>query len=191
MLLILYLFLIDYVCCKLCNIWLLLFQDNSRSYHNTGASRWKENIGAVISQDRVIDDKFKRQIKNLLTRIFQCISNWSKVFEYLPTLFLQSTQSNNFSKFFKKNNFSVDCTVLYANQAKTSIFIIPGTPPTLKLPIKSHASSRQLFFSDVFLISNYHGYKGEAIKLTPHNMIDIIYKTVMSSHLKKLKIIQI
>ena len=80
-----------------------------------GSSRWKKNIVAVISQDRVIDDKFKRQIKNLLKQIFQYTSNCSKVFEYLPTLFLQYTQSNNFSKFFKKNNFSVDCTVLHTN----------------------------------------------------------------------------
>ena len=44
---------------------------------------------AFITQDRVTDDNFKRQIKNrtlytcklfLLTRIFQYISNWSKVF---------------------------------------------------------------------------------------------------------------
>ena len=44
----------------------------------------------------VIDDNLKRQIKNqtvytcrlfLVTRIFQYISNWSKVFKHLPTLF--------------------------------------------------------------------------------------------------------
>ena len=53
-----------------------------------------------ITQDRVIDDNLKRQIKNqtlhacrlfLLTRIFQYISNWSKVFGHLPTQFLQYT----------------------------------------------------------------------------------------------------
>ena len=83
------LFLIDYVCCKLCNIWLLLLENNSRSYHN-----------ALIIQDRVIDDNLKRLIKNrtlytfrlyLPIRIFQYSSNWSKVFEHLPTLFLQYT----------------------------------------------------------------------------------------------------
>ena len=50
---------------------------------------WRKNIMAFITQDRVTDDNFKRQIKNrtlytcklfLLTRIFQYISNWSKVF---------------------------------------------------------------------------------------------------------------
>ena len=47
-----------------------------------------------------IDDNLKMQIKNrtlytcrlfLLTRIFQYISNWSKIFEHLPTLSLQYT----------------------------------------------------------------------------------------------------
>ena len=45
-------------------------------------------------------------------------------------------------------------------------------------------------FSDVVLVSNYHGCKGEAIKLISYYMIDIIYKTVKPSHLKKLQIIQ-
>ena len=40
-------------------------------------------------------------------------------------------------------------------------------------------------FSEVVLLSNYHARKGEAIKL-----IDIIYKIVKPSHLKKLQIIQ-
>ena len=45
-------------------------------------------------------------------------------------------------------------------------------------------------FSDVVLVSNYHGCKGEAIKLIPYYMTDIIYKTVKPSHLKKLQVIQ-
>ena len=103
------LFLIAYACYKLCNIWLLLFENNSRSYKFTEASNWRKNIASVITQDRVIDDSLKRQIKSrtlyacilfLLTRIFQYNSNWSKVFEHLSALFLQYTQSNNFSKFF-------------------------------------------------------------------------------------------
>ena len=45
----------------------------------------------------LLNDNLKRQIKNrtlyacrlfLLTRLFQYISNWSKAFEHLPTLFL-------------------------------------------------------------------------------------------------------
>ena len=68
--------------------------------HYTGASDWKKNTVAVIIQDRFIDDNLKKQIKNptlytcrsfLLTRIFQYISNWSKVFGHLLTLFLQYT----------------------------------------------------------------------------------------------------
>ena len=79
------LFLIDLACCKLCNIWLLLFENNSRRYHTTGASHWRKNIVAVITQERVIDENLKRQIKNrtlyafrllLLTRIFQFIGNY-------------------------------------------------------------------------------------------------------------------
>ena len=49
------LLLIDYACCKLCNIWLLIFESNSRSYHYTGASHWRKKIVAVITQDRVGD----------------------------------------------------------------------------------------------------------------------------------------
>ena len=41
-------------------------------------------------------------------------------------------------------------------------------------------------FSDVVLVSNYHGCEGEAIKL----MADIIYKTLKPSHLKIYQIIQ-
>ena len=61
------------------------------------ASYWRKDIAAVVTQDRVIDDNLKRQIKNqpfytrrlfLLTQIFQYISNWRKVFEHLPTFFL-------------------------------------------------------------------------------------------------------
>ena len=174
----------------------------SSSRATPGASHQRENIVAVVTQDKVIDDNFKRQIKNrtlytsrlfLLTRIFQYISNWSKVFDHLPTLFLQYTQGNNFPKFFQINNFSVDYAALYLciNRANTSLFIIPGTFPTLQLPIKSHPSSRKFFFfSDVVLVSNYHGSKREVIKLIPYSMIDITYKTVKPSHLKKLKIIQ-
>ena len=45
-------------------------------------------------------------------------------------------------------------------------------------------------FSDVVLISNYHGFKGKAMKLIPYYIIDIIYKSVTSSRLKKLQITQ-
>ena len=48
----------------------------------------KENVIAVITQDRVIDENLEKQIKNrflctcrlfLRIKIFQCTSNWSKV----------------------------------------------------------------------------------------------------------------
>ena len=76
------LFLVDYACCKLCNIWLLLFESNYKSYHYTGpgAWQWRKNIVVVITQDcRLL----------LLAQIIQYISNWSKVLEHLPTLFSQ------------------------------------------------------------------------------------------------------
>ena len=42
----------------------------------------------------------------------------------------------------------------------------------------------------IILVSNYHGYKGEAINLIPHYLIDIIHKTLKPPHLKKLQIMQ-
>ena len=37
---------------------------------------------------------------------------------------------------------TVDYASLYINWANISLFIIPGTPPTLKLPTKSYPPSR-------------------------------------------------
>ena len=45
-------------------------------------------------------------------------------------------------------------------------------------------------FSDVILVSNYHGCKEEAINLIPQYLIDIIHKLLKPSHLEKLQIIQ-
>ena len=45
-------------------IWLLLFENNFRSHHYTGASNWKKNTVAVITHDKVIDDNLKRHMKN-------------------------------------------------------------------------------------------------------------------------------
>ena len=39
-------------------MWLLLFENNSRSYHYTGASHWRKNIVAVRTQDRAIDNNW-------------------------------------------------------------------------------------------------------------------------------------
>ena len=105
------LFLIDYGCCKLCNICLLLSENNCCSYHYTEASHWRKNFVTVITQDRVGDRwQFEKQIKIrtlhtrlfLLTQNFQYISNWSKVFGHLHTFFLQNIHSviifSNFSR---------------------------------------------------------------------------------------------
>ena len=59
------------------------------------------------------------------------------------------------------------------------LFIFESTykkPPFIKVAI----------FSDVILVSNYHGCRREAIYSVPHYLIDIIYKTVKPSHLEKL-----
>ena len=57
------LFLIDDAWRKVCNIWLLLCEINSRLSLYQSLTL-KENIVAVISQDRMIDDNLKKQIKN-------------------------------------------------------------------------------------------------------------------------------
>ena len=101
-----------------------------------------------------------------------------------------SAFTDEFIQIFQINNFSVDYASLYINWANTSFFIIPVTLRTLKLPIKSHSSSKQQFFTDIVLVSNYYGCKGEAIKLIPYYIIDIICKTIRPSHLKKLQIIR-
>ena len=85
--------------------------------------------------------------------------------------------------------FLVDFVGLYLNWAPTSLFIILGKLPTLNLSIKSHPSLVAIF-SDVILVSCYHGYKEEVINLIPHYFIDIIYKNVKPSHLEKLQIVQ-
>ena len=98
------LFLIDYACFRLCNISLLLFENNSRSYHYRRALHWRRNIVAVITQDRLIDDNLKRQIKNqtlhtcrlcLMTRIGQ------KHLSIYPPPFLNIHRVIVFPNFFR------------------------------------------------------------------------------------------
>ena len=61
----------------------------SSSRATPGALGWRKKFIAVITEEKVIDDKLKRKIRNqtlytcrlfLLTCIYQYISNWSKVF---------------------------------------------------------------------------------------------------------------
>ena len=47
--------------------------------------------------------------------------------------------------------------------------LIPGTLPTLNLPIRSHPSPGSCVFPNVISVSNYHGYKEETIKLLPYH----------------------
>ena len=72
-------------------------------------------------------------------------------------IYIEHGIENNFSTLFY--SFSVDYAGLCRNWGNAFLLIIPGTLSTLKLPIKSHCSSRSLFFSDVVLVSNYRDYK--------------------------------
>ena len=92
-------------------------REQLQEYHYTRAYHWRRNIVVVITQDWMIDDKLKRQIKNrtlytcrlfLLARIFQYTSNWSKAFEHLPTLFsfFNIHRVMNFQIFLDKYFFS-------------------------------------------------------------------------------------
>ena len=50
-------------------------------------------------------------------------------------------------------------------------------PPFIKVAI----------FSDVILVSNYHGCKEEVANKLNTTLFDIVYKVVKSSHLEKLQ----
>ena len=74
------------------NIWLLLFENDFRSYHYTGALKWRKSIVVVVTQDRVIADNLKKQIKNqtlytcrlfLLTLIFNILAIGQKYLNIL------------------------------------------------------------------------------------------------------------
>ena len=56
--------------------------------------------------------------------------------------------------------------------------------------MRVETSVKVAVFSDVILVSNYHGRKEEAINLIPHYLINIIHKTVKPSHLENLQTIQ-
>ena len=55
------LFLIDYPCCRLYNMLLLLFEKNSRSYYYTRALQWRKKVVVLITQDRwwMIGDRWQ------------------------------------------------------------------------------------------------------------------------------------
>ena len=83
-------------------------------------------------------------------------------------------------KFDLVNNFSVDY-VGFTYKLGQHFFIYRLEKFTL---------IKVAIFADVILVSNYHFYKGERKNIIPHYMIDIIYKPVKPSHLKKLQIMQ-
>ena len=97
-------------------------REQLQEYHYTGAQHWRKKIAAVITQDRMIDDNLKRQIKNQTlhtcglfqeTQIFKYISNQSKVFELLPTLFFKIHRVINFQITLDKQFFSTSCRFIY------------------------------------------------------------------------------
>ena len=72
------------------------------------------------------------------------------------------------------NNFSVDWVGVYINWANTSIFIILGKFLTLNVAtFKKPPFIKAVIISDVILVSNVHGWKGKAISLLSHYLIDI------------------
>ena len=72
--------------------------------------------------------------------------------------------------------------------------LIPGTLPTLNLPIKSIPHQLSCVFPDVIFVSNYHSYKETTEKLVPYHIfygdhipprkIETYFLTV---HLKKIQ----
>ena len=48
-------------------------------------------------------------------------------------------------------------------------------------------SFKVAIFSDVILVSNYHGCKEEVANKLNTTLFDIVYKVVKSSHLEKLQ----
>ena len=84
------------------------------------------------------------------------------------------------------NNFSVEKVDLYINWGNTFLFIISNFESTDKKP----PFTKVAIFSDIVLVSNYHGCTGETLYLIPHYLIDTIHTTVKQSHLEKLQIIQ-
>ena len=113
------LFLIDYTWCKLYNIWLLRCENNSRSITIQQLNTGGKHCFSYYTR-RVIDHNLERQTKNgtlytcrlfLLIRIFKYISNCSKAFEVLPTLFFDILRVINSQIFLDKQFFT--CSRLY------------------------------------------------------------------------------
>ena len=80
------------------------------------------------------------------------------------------------------DTFSVYYASLYINWTNISLFIIPVTIPSFESAYKKPPFIKKAIFSDVILVSDYHGCKGETIKFILYYIIDIIYKTVKPSH---------
>ena len=181
-------FLIDYIWWEVRNIWLLFFENNSRSitmqeFNTTGG---KILLLAVIIQDKVIDDNLKRA--NKIFSIFQQLGQ--KCLSFYPPFSLNIRKVINFEFFLGKQFFSWLCRVIYKLGWHFFIYhywYISNFESTYKKPLLIKVA----IFPDVILVSNYHACKGEAIKLIPYYMVDIIYKLQSHHHWKSYKLYKI
>ena len=122
----------------------------------------EENIIAVITQNREIDDNLERQVKNQTLCTFSIYQQLVKIilafFHPLCSITIQVASyiaSQLEYIFFMANNFSVDYLGSYINWANNYVFIILGKLPTLNLPIKSHPSLKLVsaIFYQIFVFS--------------------------------------
>ena len=136
---------------------------NSCSFSGaTPGKHWRENIVPIITQDRVIDDNLKRQIKNrnlhtcrllLLTWRFQYISNWPKAFTHpLSSIYIVREINSHFfhgKQFFSwLGRFTYKLSwhfLIYQSWLTSNFESTYRKPPFMKAVI----------FSDVILVSNY------------------------------------
>ena len=116
-------FPIDYAQWELCNMRLILVEDNSRNITIQEQNLRNNNV-TVITRGRLIDDNLKSQIKN--RTLHTC-----RLFVHLPILFLRYTWKNKFRIFSK---------------IELCYFTFLGTLSTLNLPIKRDPSSKQLLY---------------------------------------------
>ena len=72
--------------------------------------------------------------------------------------------------------------------------LIPGTLPTLNLPIKIHPHQSSFVFPDVTIVSNYRSYREKTIKILPyhsfyegHIPLRKIGPSFLAVHLKKIQ----
>ena len=71
------------------------------------ASHWKKNIVAVITQDWVIDDSLKRQIKNRTL--------WTCDYSFLPEVFNMLPTGQTYLSIYPPSSFNIYLVVIFSN----------------------------------------------------------------------------